>query len=142
MEGIERTKTKATGGITARERERLAAHSDLWIKRAMRTDPIEPDKIIPAIEGLYKAAGLKRPRVVIVPSPLVMAFAYGAAAAVWYRQKTSAATRAATYDATGDATCAATCDATYDATCDATRCNPCNRRCNLRCNLRCIGGVF
>ena len=128
MQNIVRTKTKATGGITERECERLAAHSDLWIKRAMRTDPIEPDKIIPAIEGLYKAAGLKRPRVVVVPSPLVMAFAYGAAAAVWHRQKTSAATRdatraathAATRDATDDATDAATDDATYAVTDAAT----------------------
>jgi len=125
MQNIVRTKTKATGGITEREHELMVAHSDLWIKRAMRTDPIEPDKIIPAIEGLYKAAGLKRPHVVIVPSPLVMAFAYGAAAAVWHRQKTCAATRdatdAATDDATYDATIAATSAATIAATSAATR---------------------
>jgi hypothetical protein len=59
----------------------------MWIERAYRTDPIEPDKIVPAIEGLYHAAGLKRPRVVIAPSPLVMAFAYGAAATIWWQRK-------------------------------------------------------
>ena len=48
-----------------------------WMGIAMRTDPIRPDKIVPAIkEGLYKVAELKEPRVVIVPSPLAMAFAY------------------------------------------------------------------
>ena len=70
-------------GIAPKEAARLEDHDDLWIARAMRTDPIEPDKIVPAIEGLYRAAGLKKPRVVIVPSPLAMAFAYGASSAIW-----------------------------------------------------------
>jgi Zn-dependent protease with chaperone function len=71
----------------------------------MRTDPIDPAKIVPAIEGLYAAAKLKKPRVVIVPSPLVMAFAYGASAWIWHCRKngkdaaTHDATRAATRDA-------------------------------------------
>ena len=84
---IVRTETKATGGITPDEKLRMDAHTKIWISRAMRTAPIESGKIIPAIEGLYKAAGLKKPRVVIVPSPLVMAFAYGASAAIWYEKK-------------------------------------------------------
>ena len=99
MNKIIRTKTKAHGGITSHEKELMAKHSDLWISRAMRTAPIEPDKIIPAIEGIYAAANLKKPRVVIVPSPMVMAFAYGASAAIWYARKhpkTYAATDAAT----------------------------------------------
>ena len=130
MSMIIRTATKAAGGITADEKRRMDEHAKVWISRAMRTDPIEPDKIIPAIKALYAAAGLKEPRVVIAPSPLVMAFAYGAAAAIWHcRYKpvgaaTRAATRAATYDATLDATYdateAATRDATHDATHDAT----------------------
>ena len=82
MAKIIRTKTKAHGGITPQEKIAMDAHAELWIKRALRTDPIEPDKIIPTIEGLYAAAGLKKPRVVIAPSPLVMAFAYGASAAI------------------------------------------------------------
>ena len=118
MSKIIRTKSKAHGGITERERVLMAEHSELWIKRAMRTDPIEPAKIIPAIEGIYAAAGLKKPRVIIVPSPLVMAFAYGASAAIWYTRKNSrgAATDAATYAATRDATDAATRAATDAAT--------------------------
>ena len=75
----------------------------------MRTTPIEPDKVVPAIKAIYAAAGLKEPRVVIVPSPLVMAFAYGAASAIWYlRSNPATATRDATHAATRDATDAAT----------------------------------
>ena len=128
MSKIIRTPTMAKGGITAKERAQMEAHARLWIERAMRTDPIEPDKIIPAITGLYKAAGLKEPRVVIAPSPLVMAFAYGAAAAIWHRRKSAAtyaatdtATSAATYAATSAATSAATYAATDAATDAATR---------------------
>ena len=121
MPNFIRTATKATGGITADEKARLDDHAKLWIKRAMRTDPIEPDKIIPAVKALYAAAGLKEPRVVIAPSPLVMAFAYGASAAIWHVRK-SAATHAATRAATRAATHAATYDATYAATYDATAC--------------------
>jgi hypothetical protein len=123
---IIRTKLKAFGGITAAEKARMDEHARLWISRAMRTAPIEPDKIVPAIKGLYAAAGLKEPRVIIVPSPLVMAFAYGASAAIWHGRKvsknvTSAATDAATRDATYTATFAATLNATGDATSIATR---------------------
>lgn len=67
-----RTPNKAHGGITEDERAKMAETSALWIKRAVRTEPIEVNKIVPAIKGLYAAAGLKAPRVVIVPSPLVM----------------------------------------------------------------------
>jgi len=131
---IIRTKTKASGGITEHEKRLMEEHAKLWIARAMRTDPIEPGKIIPAIEGLYAAASLKKPRVVIVSSPLVMAYAYGAAAAIWYERKRlkigerrseqvkdetiSRAIRdtpvGAAYEATNDAIREATRCATYD----------------------------
>ena len=78
---------RATGGITPEEKIKLDAVAQEWIGIAMRTDPIDPSKIVPAIEAMYAAAGLKKPRVVIVPSPLVMAFAYGAAAWVWHQRK-------------------------------------------------------
>jgi len=140
MAKIIRTKSKALGGITPEEKARMDEHAKLWIARAMRTDPIEPEKIIPAIEGLYRAAGLKKPRVVIAPSPLVMAFAYGASAAIWYGRKagkskasaTDSATRIATASATYSATASAidsaidsatriaTASATYSATASAT----------------------
>lgn len=79
---IIRTATTAKGGVTPEELLQMHKHRDLWISRSLRTDPIEPEKIIPAIEGIYAAAGLKKPTVVIVPSPLVMAFSYGAAVAI------------------------------------------------------------
>ena len=120
---IVRTLSSAKGGITAAERAAMKIHTDMWVARAMRTEPIEPEKIASAIKALYAAAGLKEPRVVVAPSPLAMAFAYGAAAAIWHcrRDATRAATYAATYAATRAATYAATRAATYDATYDATR---------------------
>ncbi len=112
---IVRTPTRAEGGITAEEKAQMDIIAQEWIDIAMRTDPIDPQKIVPAIEALYAAAKLKKPRVVIVPSPLVMAFAYGASAWTWYCRHN------ATYAATRDATNAATRDATYAATNAATR---------------------
>lgn len=117
---IGRTKTKATGGITPEEKIKLDAVAREWIDIAMRTEPIEPDKIIPAINGLYAAAGLKKPRVIIAPSPAVMAAAYGASAWIWYCRKHDTATLDATLYATDDATDDATLDATLYATLDAT----------------------
>jgi hypothetical protein len=126
MSKIVRTPTRATGGITPEEKARLDEHARMWIARAMRTEPIDPDKIVPAIKGIYAAAGLKEPRVVIVPSPLVMAFAYGASAAIWHGRGATAsatysATRSATYSATRSATDSATDSATYIATDRAER---------------------
>ena len=120
---IIRTKTKATGGITPQEQAQMALVAQDWIKIAMRTDPIMPEKIIPAIEGIYVTAKLKKPKVIIVPSPLVLAFAYGASAWILHCRKnnTRAATDAATYAATRAATRAATGAATDAATYAATR---------------------
>ena len=119
---IVRTPTRAFGGITDDERAKMGDLTQVWIKRAFRTDPIKREKIVPAIEGLYAAAGLKKPRVVIASSPLVMAFAYGAAAAIWFpRKQFTVATDAATLDATDVATDVATFAATRAATLDATR---------------------
>ena len=119
MAKIIRTPTRAEGGLTPEEKTKLDAHAQMWIDRAMRIDPTEPEKIVPAIEGLYAAAGLKKPRVVVVPSPLVMAFAYGASAAIWHVRKSSAKS-AATDSATRSATDSATRSATYLATHSAT----------------------
>lgn len=57
-----------------------------WVAYPLRTAPIEPDATIPAIESLYALAGLGKPRVVIVPSPGVMAFAGTFAAEIWARR--------------------------------------------------------
>src|ERR1700679_3661100 len=117
---IVRTPTRAEGGITPEEKLAMNEIAQKWIGIAMRTDPIEPDMIIPAIHALYDCAGRKRARIVIVPSPLVMAFADGAASWIWHSRKNST-TDDATYDATVDATYAATRAATVDATVAATR---------------------
>ena len=127
MAKIIRTPTRAEGGITPEEKLAMDAIAQKWIGIAMRTDPIEPEKIVPAIHALYAVAGLKQPRVVIVPSPLVMAFAYGASAWVWHCRKnpvtdsaTDFATRSATASATDFATDSATRFATLSATLSAT----------------------
>ena len=119
MNKIVRSPDRAEGGLTADERRKMEQHTAMWIARAMRTDPIEPDKIIPAIHALYAAADLPTPRVVIVPSPIVGAFAYGAAAAIWCARKTGEA-NSSSREATGEATYAATGEATRVATDAAT----------------------
>ena len=123
---IVRTPTRAAGGITDAERAAMAEHAALWIRRALRTEPIDHGKIVPAIKRLYAVAKLPEPRVIIVPSPLVMAFAGGFAAGIWWLRKnvyepaTRDATRAATDAATDAATAAATSAATRAATRAAT----------------------
>ena len=127
MNKIIRTPTSARGGLTPEEQEQMKAHTAMWIARAMRTEPICPDKIVPAIKALYAAANLKDPRVVIVPSPRIMAFSGGFASAIWWLRKNpnnkifaTDATDAATYAATA-VTDGATYAATYAATDTATR---------------------
>lgn len=119
---IVRTPTRASGGITSEEKMRMGALVEKWKSIAFKTGRCDVTKITDAIERLYASAGLKKPRVVVVPSPFVMACAYGVASCWWaLRGKlksveatasdTEAATRAATFDATDAAT-----DATDAAT--------------------------
>ena len=119
---IVRTPTRASGGITSEEKMRMGALVEKWKSIAFQTGRCDVTKITDAIERLYASAGLKKPRVVVVPSPFVMACAYGVASCWWaLRGKlksveatasdTEAATRAATFDATDAAT-----DATDAAT--------------------------
>src|SRR6266540_676641 len=82
--GIIRRPDFAGGGITDEERERMTAHSALWIERAFRTEPADPAIIEEAIKGIYVAANLAEPRVIVVPSPFVMAMAGGIASFWWY----------------------------------------------------------
>ena len=110
----------ASGPLSDEERAAMKAIADLWIKRAMRTEPIEPEKIIPAIKGIYAVAGLKEPRVVIAPSPMAMAFAYGASVAIWHTRATTGYTIDAIL-AAAMAVIAATEDATETATWAAAR---------------------
>ena len=106
-----------------KHREQLKPWADKWIANAMRARPMdESDRkaMRLAVQGLYEAAGLTPPpRIVFVPSPFVLRFAGGFAAAIWH-DRTQNATRAATYAATHAATAAATDAATDDATYAAT----------------------
>src|SRR3990167_6514393 len=134
MSKLVRTPTRAEGGITPEEKSKMDAIAKKWIAKAFCTGDTEKEKLTQAIKDLYKVSGLKEPRVVIVPSPFVMACAYGLAAGWWYlrnkgignsfcgatRDATLAATYDATHAATRDATLAATRDATYIATDGAT----------------------
>ena len=70
-----RTPTRAAGGVTEEEKVKMAVVAQKWIAIALRTEPIEPDKIVPAIHRLYAAADLAEPKVVIATSPLAMALA-------------------------------------------------------------------
>ena len=119
-----RTALMASGELTEHEKARMAEHSKLWIARAFQTGRVDRPALTRAITDLYVAAGLKEPRVVIVPSPKVMAFAGGFASAIWWLRKNGGmgATdiSAATWDATLAATLAATEAATEAATWDAT----------------------
>ena len=67
----------AGGGITKAEREAMRLHAEEWIKIAFRTEPANFPVLEEAIKGLYRVSGLKEPRVILVPSPLVMALAGG-----------------------------------------------------------------
>ena len=98
MAKIVRLPGTVNGGITPDEKRRLDEHSRVWIGRIMRTETCDRAELTRSIEDLYRVSGLKRPRVVIVPSPLVMAYAYGAAASIWYQRRT--ATHTAVHTAT------------------------------------------
>ena len=123
--------------LTEEHRAQLKPWADKWIANAMSTKPMdETERAIcrDAVKRLYQSANLEPPKhIVFVPSPFVLRFAAGFAAAIWHLRKnrnqsaesaTSAATRdAATYAATDAATraatyatSAATSAATYDAT--------------------------
>jgi len=88
---IVRKPDRAEGGITKEETALLKIHTAKWIANAMRTDKADPEIVKKNIIDLYAAAGLPAPRVVLVPSPLVMAIAYGFSAAIWHFRDTTPA---------------------------------------------------
>jgi hypothetical protein len=63
----------------------MKEHVEMWKARIFRTKSVNEDfpKLKSAIDGIYEAANLNKPIVVLVPSPVVMAYAYGAAAVIW-----------------------------------------------------------
>jgi hypothetical protein len=101
--------------------------AELWIRRALRTAPIDASVIVPVIEDLYGLAGFRKPRVIIVPSPGVLAFAGTFAARIWESRTTSP-----TYDPARNlaatlavpASCKAALSATIDAIQSATALSP------------------
>jgi hypothetical protein len=49
----------------------------MWIKRIVSTETADFSKLEPAIKGLYRAANLAEPEVILVNSPIQMVFMYG-----------------------------------------------------------------
>ena len=54
MNAIVRTPTRVAGGLTTAEQEALKSHTAKWIANAMSTDPVSPERLVPAIKALYK----------------------------------------------------------------------------------------
>ena len=86
-----RTPTRAAGGVTEEEKVKMAVVAQKWIAIALRTEPIEPDKIVPAIKRLYAAADLADPLVVMSTSPLAMALAGVLATTIYSLRETNGA---------------------------------------------------
>jgi len=130
-EKIIRTTKRAEGGITEEEKKKMDAISKKWIDIALRTSPTDYKDVEDSITRLYAAADLSKPNIVLVPSPRVMAWAYGISSAVWYLSKNiqneatyraiAEATDGATYEVTDEATRGATYGATRRAIAEATR---------------------
>ena len=74
--------------LTDEHRAQLYPWHRKWVQIAMRTEPmndVDRTAMIGAVNGLYDAAKLDRPKhIVFVPSPLVGQIASGFAAAIWY----------------------------------------------------------
>jgi hypothetical protein len=111
--------------LTEEHRAQFDPWAKKWIANALSTKPMDDNdqaETVKAINGQYAAAGLKSPRIVFVPSPLVARFACGFASWIWYQRGLNAKNAdAATYAATDAATDAATRAATDAATHAATR---------------------
>ena len=101
------TKSSKLYKLTDEHRAQFEPWRDKWISNAMSTQPMSQEDraiCIEAVNGLYASANLPLPKhIVFVPSPFVLTFAAGFAAAIW-KKSHEAATRAATEAATGNAT--------------------------------------
>ena len=84
---IIRTPTKVAGGITKEEEVLLKQHADMWTKRILSTETADFSKLEPAIKGLYKAANLVEPEVILVKSPIMMVFMFGACSVLLDKKK-------------------------------------------------------
>jgi hypothetical protein len=74
------------GPLTDEEKVKLKIHSDKWVAVALKTGVGDRREIHQACIELYKTAGLEPPSVVIVPDPIIMANAAGAAAWIWHQR--------------------------------------------------------
>ena len=84
---IIRTPTKVAGGITKEEEVLLKQHADMWTKRILSTETADFSKLEPAIKGLYKAANLVEPEVILVKSPIMMVFMFGVCSVLLDKKK-------------------------------------------------------
>lgn len=76
--------------LTPAQKDQLAVYRDEWTKVVLSTGLLsaeEREKVIVAVKDLYRFSKLSEPKVVIVPSPIVMARAGGAAAWWWHNKK-------------------------------------------------------
>lgn len=82
------SKTQGKYQLTPEHEAQLKPWADKWIENALSTKPMDDaDRaaMVTAIDGLYDAADLDRPRhIVFVPSPLAARIAAGFAAAIWH----------------------------------------------------------
>ena len=110
--------------LTEEHRKQFEAHTAKWIANALNCDPMnknDKNEIVKALNGMYEAAKLKKPKnIVFVSSPLILCLAGPLAAGIWYFKKNHQflinSTEAAIGAAAGEATEAATRDATQAAT--------------------------
>ena len=59
----------------------------MWTKRILSTETADFSKLEPAIKGLYKAANLVEPEVILVKSPIMMVFMFGACSVLLDKKK-------------------------------------------------------
>ena len=115
--------------LTPEHEARFPEWRDRWIANAMSTTPMtDTDRHLcrDAVNGLYAAANLPPPKhIVFVPSPFVLGFAGGFAAAIWHMAKTGFTPIQATDQAADHATRLATDDATRQAANNATDLSNC-----------------
>ncbi len=72
-----------TMSSSSHSRDRMDSHLVAWTTRRESGEPISHAQIASNIDAVYAAAGLTRPHVVVVPSPLVMAIAGVIAEYIW-----------------------------------------------------------
>src|SRR5262245_34816035 len=110
--------TKKKYSLTDEHKAQLPAWHARGLAKALSTEPMTEDdrkRSVKAVLEMYAAANLPAPKnIVFVPSPFVLRFAGGFAAAIWYLRRNS--TRSATWSATANATESATWSATANAT--------------------------